>query len=83
MTKGVNLIFFKTPSSPCYGGFPAFVDSNLKILNWTQNKKILQVNNLKKQPTFRDATTGPPYEMTSEKRGQKFQSDDASLSRSG
>lgn len=67
MTKGVNLIFFKTPSSPCYGDFLAFVDSNLKILKSTQNGKILQVNNLRKQPTFRDATTGPPCEMTSEK----------------
>lgn len=32
MAKGVNLMFFKTSSSPYYGDFPAFVDSNLKIL---------------------------------------------------
>ena len=33
---------------------------------------------LEKQPTFRDATTGFPREMTSEKRAQKFHSDDVS-----
>ena len=37
----------------------------------------------RKQPTFRYATTGFPAQMTSEKRGQKFQTDDASLPRSG
>ena len=74
MTKGVNLIFFKTSSSPYYGDFPAFVDSNLKILH---------VNSLRKQPTYRDDTTGPLYEMASEKGGQKFHTDDVSLSRSG
>ena len=35
---------------------------------------------LKKQPTFVDAGTGFSREMTSEKRAQKFRTDDASLS---
>ena len=40
--------------------------------------------NLRKQPTFRDATTGPrPPQKASEKRSQKFDTDDASLPRSG
>ena len=39
--------------------------------------------NLRKQATLRDATTGFPREMTSEKRAQKFHTDDASLHRSG
>ena len=34
---------------------------------------------LKKQPTFADAGTGFSREMTSEKRAQKFRTDDVSL----
>ena len=42
-----------------------------------------EVSLTRKQPTFRYATTGFPAQMTSEKRAQKFQTDDASLPRSG
>ena len=45
----------------------------------SRNYKI----NLRKQPTFGEATSGFPRQMTSEKRAQKFHSDDASLPRSG
>ena len=38
---------------------------------------------LSKQPTFHDSTTGLPQNDDSEKRAQKFHTDDASLSRSG
>ena len=38
-------------------------------------------HNLSEQQTFRDATTGFPGEVTSEKRAQKFHTDDASLPR--
>ena len=38
---------------------------------------------LRKQPTFCDATTGFPREMTSEKKVPKFHTDDVSLPRSG
>ena len=34
---------------------------------------------LKKQPTFHDAGTGFSREITSEKRAQKFRTDDVSL----
>ena len=47
----------------------------------TTRKRGLNVNR-RKQPTFRYATTGS-REMTSEKRAQKFHTDDASLHRSG
>ena len=36
-------------------------------------------DSLRKQPTFGDATTGFPRQMTSEKRAQKFHTYDASL----
>ena len=36
-------------------------------------------SSLKKQPTFPDAGTGFSGEMTSEKRAQKFRTDDVSL----
>ena len=39
-------------------------------------------HSLRKQPTFRDATRWFPREMTSEKRAQKFHTDDASLPKS-
>ena len=34
-------------------------------------------SSLKKQPIFRDATTGFPAKITSQKRAQKFHTDDA------
>ena len=40
-------------------------------------------SSLKEQPIFRDATTGFPAKMTSEKRAQKFHTDGALLARSG
>ena len=39
-------------------------------------------SNLKKQPTFPDASTGFFREMMSEKQAQKFRTDDVSLTRS-
>ena len=44
--------------------------------------KLVQCSS-RKQPTFRDATHWFPREMTSEKRAQKFHTDDVSPSRSG
>ena len=41
------------------------------------------VSGLRKQPTFGDAITQFPHQMTSEKRAQKFLTDDVSLLRSG
>jgi len=47
-------------------------------------KKVSHVLRLRKQPTFRDSTTGFfSVEMTSEERAQKFHNGDLSLPRSG
>ena len=44
---------------------------------------LLVLFSLRKQATFRDATDWFPRQMTSEKRAQKFRTDEASLPRSG
>ena len=48
------------------------------------NILFLRVGNLRKQPTFRGAVTACfPHERSSEKRAQKFHTDDVSVRRSG
>ena len=57
------------------------------VLGTLAHFPLSTTSSLRKQPTFRDATTGtpPPHprEMTSEKRPQKFHTDDALLPGSG
>ena len=46
-------------------------------------KVPFKINSQRKQPTIRDATTGFTDETTSEKRRQKYHTDDVLLARSG
>ena len=53
------------------------------VLHLYRKRKCEVTNSLRKQPAFRDAIFSFPREMTSEKRAQKFHTDDASLPTSG
>ena len=54
------------------------------IRSYRKRKKVpFKINSQRKQPTIRDATTGFTDETTSEKRRQKYHTDDVLLPRSG
>ena len=80
---GVNSSWFQLMKMVC-GRFARFVCFWKKKTIHTKKPmdRNGSVSGLRKQPTFSDAITQFPHQMTSEKRAQKFHTDDVSLLRS-
>ena len=83
MVHGVNSLWFQLMKMVC-GRFARFLCFREKKTIHTKKPmdRNGSVSGLRKQPTSGDAITQVPHQVTSEKRAQKFHTDDVSLLRS-
>ena len=82
MVHGVSSLWFQLMKMVCgrFAWFVCFWEKKTIHTKKPMNRNS-SVNGLRKQPTFGDAITQFPHQMTSEKRAQKFHTDDVSLHR--